>query len=345
MPSGKQSLISDIFKKISDVTTITSTLPNPPPSSSTSTVTRRVRLKTRSIRTLRSTSTKPKKKILNPYKKKQIVKSSQQQTLNTCKSNDFVWLGRKLHRKPSNCVRLWVQNINGINRQNNFKHFAEEIITINSVETQIIALTETNLNARNVYVTDQLSSVFDEISPGSQHVLTSTNTSHCTETLQYGGILTLSQGHMAMRVAKKGQDQFGRYQWTQYYGKKHHLRLYNIYRPVIHTDNTAGDGTVWAQHRELLLAAGIDTDPRIHILTSLLQDVQNDIEHQRQVLIVGDFNENVFSSKINETFQQAGLINVVQNHIDDDPDNRSYFRGKHIIDGVWASPLVAENIQ
>ena len=351
MPNAHQSLISDIFKKTSDVSTLTSIPLNSytttPPSTSkvTTARTRSVRLKPRSVRSLRSTAKKPKKKIVNSYKKKKEPSKLHQQTLNSNKSSDFVWIGRKMARKNNQSVRIWAQNFNGIDRQNNFKHFADEIITINSVETQIIAITETNLNSHNTYVTDQLTSVFEEITPGSQFVMSSTNISHPSETLQYGGALTLSQGHMAMRIAKKGKDKFGRYHWTQFFGKKNHLKLYNVYRPVTHTDNTAGIGTVWTQHRESLLAAGIDTDPRKHLIESLITDIQHDQLHNRQVLIVGDFNENVCSDSLNDMFEKVGLVNLVQQHIGDDNDARSYFRGKYIIDGVWATPTVAENVK
>ena len=380
MPKVNQSLISDIFKKISEVTLLTtsssythqpSTQQSSTQQSSTQTSStqpsstsppsiritannhaktrvqrpRSVRLKPRSIRTLRSTTTKPKQKQLNPYKKKRAIPRTHQQTLNSNRASDFTWIGKKMTYKHSNSVRIWSQNYNGINRRNHFKNFAEELISINSVESQIIALTETNLNSHNTYVTDQLTSVFEEISPGAQFTISSTNNSHSSETLQFGGALTLSQGHMAMRIAKKGYDKFGRYHWTQYYGKKNHLKIYNFYRPVVHTDNSAGDGTVWAQHRELLLAKGINADPRQHILDTLLLDVKDDQMHNRQVLIVGDFNENVFSKSLNEMFSRVGLVNVIKEQLQSENDYRSYFRGKYIIDGMWASPNVAENVK
>lgn len=338
MAPGKQSLISDIFKKISNVrnlanenSTHTNTTHEPLTPTTSKRRTRAVRLKPRSVKTLSSTVAKPKKKELNPYRKKITKPTTHQQTLNVSKDSDFCWLGRKLHGKNCNTVRIWSQNFNGISRQNKFKTFAEEIVTLNSVEAQIITITETNLNAHNTYVSDQLSSVFDEVSPGSQHILTSTKTSHSSETLQFGGTLTLSQGHMALRIAKKGSDKYGRYQWTQYFGKKNHLKIYNVYRPVHHTDNTAGDGTVWSQHRELLIKDGTHTDPRQYILDSLLQDIVADQRQNTQVLIVGDFNEDITSTKLNDVFSKVGLVNILQTHIDNLEDSRSYFRGKKIL--------------
>ena len=102
---------------------------------------------------------------------------------------------------------------------------------------------------------------------------------------------------------------------------------------------------MWAQHRELLLAKGINADPRQHILDTLLLDVKDDQMHNRQVLIVGDFNENVFSKSLNEMFSRVGLVNVIKEQLQSENDYRSYFRGKHIIDGMWASPKIAENVK
>ena len=77
MPYGTQSLISDIFNKISEVRTLTSpsntnTLPQNSTTTPSEKRTRTVRLKTRSVRTLRSTTHKPKQKEINPYKKQNL---------------------------------------------------------------------------------------------------------------------------------------------------------------------------------------------------------------------------------------------------------------------------------
>ena len=124
--------------------------------------------------------------------------------------------------------------------------------------------------------------------------MSSTTTSHHSDTLQYGGILSIAQGNLAMRIASKGSDKHGRYKWISFFGKTTHLKVYNIYRPVHHTDNTSGEGIVWSQHREVLLKNNIAIDPRQHILDSLLLDIAEDQRMNRQTLILGDFNENMF---------------------------------------------------
>ena len=86
--------------------------------------------------------------------------------------------------------------------------------------------------------------------------------------------------------------------------------MYNIYRPVSHTDGSAGDNTVWAIQRKLLQDDEIDDDPRSHIISSLVQDIKNDLKQNRLVIIAGDFNQDIFKPSLNNAFSDIGLINV-----------------------------------
>ena len=202
----------------------------------------------------------------NPYKKKNKPVKGIQSTINIEQKNDFKWIGTKICRRPTGYIRFWSQNRNGISRWNNFKNFAEELQALQHLEVQYLSYTETNINAHNTYIRDQMQSVLDEIAPASHLQLSSTNVSHASESLQYGGTLSIAQGPLASRFNSKGHDKFGRYSWMLFNGRKTQLRIYTVYRPVRHTDNSAGDGTVWAQHREILQKNGIHTDPRSHII-------------------------------------------------------------------------------
>ena len=211
---------------------------------------------------IQPSSTKPSlKKPRNPYKKKTQKNSLHQTTINVAQEHDFQWIGTKIGRKPNGHIRFWTQNRNGINRWNHFKNFAEELQALQHLEVQYISYTETNLNAHSTYIKDQLASVIDEVSPSSHMHLSSTTVSHVSESLQYGGTLSLAQGPISDRFTSKGTDKYGRYSWMLFSGKKTQLKIYTIYRPVSHTDNTAGDGTVWAQHREALLHDGVINKP------------------------------------------------------------------------------------
>ena len=292
-----------------------------------------------------ASSTQKRRTPRNPYKKKYTKKTFQQTTINVAQEQDFNWIGTKICKKPQQFVRFWCQNRNGINRWRHYKHFAEEIQTLQNIEVQYVSYTETNLNAHNSYIKDQLNSVIEEVSPSSHIQLSSTNVSHASESLQFGGTFSLAQGNLATRFTTKGTDKFGRYSWMLFSGKKSQLKVYTIYRPVLQTDNSAGDGTVWAQHREILLKHSIKTNPRQHILETLSDDISKDRDHNRQILVMGDFNENILDDSLNNFFSANSLTNVISHLIPDLPTCRSYYRGRYLIDGIWATPQVCNAIR
>ena len=127
--------------------------------------------------------------------------------------------------------------------------------------------------------------------------------------------------------------------------KKGHLRIYNVYNPVIHNDNTNRDGSVWVQHRIALKKDGIDVKPTQHLFDTLIGMIQDDIKQERQVIVLGDFNIGVFDSKINAMFSDVGLRNVYEGYINKDAEARSWFRGRTVIDGAWCTQAVHSNIR
>ena len=174
---------------------------------------------------------------------------------------------------------------------------------------EFFAFSETKLNTKHFHTTDFIKHIHELIYPGSVHIL-SNSPCHHLDIFTNGGNLSLARGKLASRYVSKGVDKYGRYNWLQFYGKISHLRVYNIYRSVSHTDGSAGDNTVWAIQRKLLQDDEIDDDPRSHIISSLVQDIKNDLKQNRLVIIAGDFNQDIFKPSLNNAFSDVGLINV-----------------------------------
>lgn len=102
---------------------------------------------------------------------------------------------------------------------------------------------------------------------------------------------------------------------------------------------------MWQQHRKVLTADNINLDPRKQILNSLSLHIKEDIAKKRQVIIVGDFNSNIFDPELNDFFSKLGLHNAVEYYIESHIKARSYFRGKTIIDGVRCSKIALGSIR
>ena len=135
-----------------------------------------------------------------------------------------------------------------------------------------------------------MDAVTQMVMPASRMMLTSTNTSHHSETYQCGGNLSLAHGLLSARYASSGTDKYGRFHWMQFFGHISHLRIYNIYNPVTHSDNESCDGSVWMQHRSALQSEKNEKKPNTHPFETLMEMFREDIKKHRQIIVLGDVN-------------------------------------------------------
>ena len=281
----------------------------------------------------------------NPYvKPKDDTHVSFQHNLTAHNSTDFIWVGTRIHIKPKHTIRLWSQNVNGIDHSNNIVSLSENLHSLARYDIQFFGFTETNLNMSNPYIRDTLAHVVQDSLPASRMIASSTKTDNTADYRQFGGTLSISGGSLSTRVAATGRDIYGRFTWTQYFGKKSHLKIYNVYSPVRHSDNSKHDSAVWVQQRLALQQDDIHVEPIEHLLQTLLTMVDDDLANNRQVLIMGDFNTNIFNSKLNDRFAAHSLINAVKDFVHTETTARSWFRGRHLIDGVWCTQSIRSNI-
>ena len=259
-------------------------------------------------------------------------------------SNDFVWVGSKIKKPIQYSSRIWSQNISNISTKNNFSGFLESLYALHPYNIEFLSLTETRLNASNPFVRESIEAIAENAYPSSKSLLSNTKLENNSAPNQHGGSLSIVHGTLGSRYATKRIEKFGRYQYQQFYGKKHHLRIYTVYRPVQHLDSSKGDTTVWADHRYLLQKNKISTEPRQHLIESICSDVIECQKNNTQVLILGDFNEDIFSQKLNDMMLQAGLQNVIPEFIEKSAKFRTYNLGSKVIDGAWVTPAVKDAI-
>ena len=260
------------------------------------------------------------------------------------KVTDDMWIGHRMRHPKSSHARIWVQNVNGLNINFNFNPYLEHLEFIKRYSISFLALTETHLNNQNSYVKENIDASHKIINPEGHVLLINTPTTTYEDTRQSGGILTATQGRLSSRYAGGGHDPGGRFSWMDFFGKETFLRIYTVYRVCPSSDDRAGDNQAWTLQREWLKSQGINTDPRLQVMHDLKKAITTDIDKKRQILVLGDFNENVFNGTGMgvQSMKSAGLLNVLESNIMITQPTRSHKRGSHIIDGVWATPFIQE---
>ena len=136
-------------------------------------------------------------------------------------------------------------------------------------------------------------------------------------------------------VMQSGADpSMGRWSWMLLRGK-HDVKTIVItaYRPC---KNNKGYNTVYSQQLRFLTAKQLDICPRKAWLDDLKAFIQNKIASGIQIILMGDFNENVNSKQIQSWAQSIGLEEIVSSSTENIIATQN--SGSSPIDGNYVSP-------
>ena len=133
------------------------------------------------------------------------------------------------------------------------------------------------------------------------HVHTSYNTNEPTISKRYqpGGVASFTKNKLAYKIMGKGVDvsNLGRWSWTKFQGKGSRvLRIVTAYRPC----SSGGIRSTVTQHLRQLAKDNRDVHPRKAFMDDLSLEVQAWRNEGDSIIIMGDFNENITSKKMQE---------------------------------------------
>jgi len=303
-------------------------------------------------------NTEAKRKARNPYvstnnsstkqEKEERVIINKQITFANDWMNDEEWIGNKIQHKEKGDIRIWLQNPNGVRATKDFRIFRSELEDVNDNEIDFLALPEATLNSNNHFVQSRLKMLVEYHCPGAKLCVTNTHGYDKDACYQPGGVMTIAMGKLAGRYAGSGNDGLGRYSWTQFYGEKRTIKIYTFYRVSQSSGGKIGDSTAYVQQYNELNKHFRENDekddkkrkivkPREHVVQSVLKDINIDIANGVLVIVLGDLNECVMSSKFSKSMDEIGMTNALQDKIVTKEKWRTQDRGKNVIDGVWMS--------
>ena len=290
------------------------------------------------------------KTIYNPYKKKFQQRTTSNKKITHSRlpfypSVHSTWVGDDMHKNiNNNNIRFWCQNCNGIkisdapNLQHNFTQIHEHNINY-------FSFTETNLNVANPNAQAKIRKQFGERFKGGR--LSNTNTDGYPKSSYYqpGGISSGFNIHLQTRYMTHEKDKLGRWHSHTFRGKDRDIKVYTVYRVHRKSDDTAGVTTAWSQQRTILRSKGIQKNPRDDVIDSLCINLRKDIESNRAIILMGDFNECINSrEKTHERLLEIGLVNMMQERIGDDLP-KTWNRGKSAIDHVYMTSDVFKSVR
>jgi hypothetical protein len=234
-----------------------------------------------------------------------IQQSIQGEELN----GDKHW-GHKLPKKYDDILRIGLRNVNSLPIKKSHCKNTEYINDIQEGNFDCFCGTEVNIAWHNMDQADKVKERFKGCFEFAKHVTSHNNDKDFSEKFQRGGTMITASGPICARIIKSGGDQrtLGRWSWIQIRGNKGiSLIIATVYRPVFST----GALSTYQQQKTRLLQENIDQCPRQVLLEDLGQQIETWRNEGFQVMVCGDFNEDVQGAKIRNFFNNFQMSELI----------------------------------
>ncbi len=158
---------------------------------------------------------------------------------------------------------------------------------------------------------------------------------------QWGGTALVGIGPTTKWCNGKGEDPtgLGRWCWTRYQGQGGmYLRVVSVYRPVYRSNNDDKQGSVCAQHIQYFNSVNDTRDPRQALLDDLSSEITSWQLQGDQIVVMGDFNEDILGRRINNFFDKLEMHNLIFDRHSPADMPPTYSRSQtHPVDGIWGT--------
>ena len=254
--------------------------------------------------------------------------------------NNISW-GDDIKFKNKSHFRILTININGLPQLKSHPKYGTIREQVAKCQVDVIGMSETNLKWNKFSTYDRLSQRTSRWWENSHCHYTYNSHDLSTSKYQPGGNALISRNHLSNRVQpSKHHDPTGLGRWvsTLYKGQTHSsLRIIQLYRPCKPNPNSCNG--VYQQHSRYLLLQNNHTCPRQQLLSDLHDFISRCQINHEQIIVMGDFNQDVSHHSITSLFSSLGMHNLLATLFPTSypPPIHSHQRGTSIIDGIFAS--------
>lgn len=118
-------------------------------------------------------------------------------------------------------------------------------------------------------------------------------------------------------------------------------KIYTCYRVNESSPGTAGPYTVYKQQWNVGMQNDINFEPRSQFLTNLINEIRKQRDDNYKILLMGDFNTEIFHANIAQHMEQCDLIDLHEPFMDPRSTTtpNTWFRGSHKIDHIFGTDI------
>ena len=239
-------------------------------------------------------------------------------------------IGDSCTTKSNDCLRLMSQNINGLGQDSNsikeqgLKKFIEEY------KIDVMAIQQVNVCWSKVSYNNKIWERFRRWRQSHNLSVAYDMVDKNTKPHQTGGVATISTGKISHTWVSSGYDdrKLGRWSWVRYQGSYgRHLRVISIYRPCLNTHLVS---SVYMKQYVYSLREREGKCPRELFLEDLYEEIFKWKNMGDGIVIMGDFNQDVRSSEIQEWKERLGLEDKLLDRVEGEGRKLNTYSGGNV---------------
>ena len=203
--------------------------------------------------------------------------------------------GDEIRPKPTDTLRIYSQNVQGIPTTHTKEHFHAMLTTMTDREVDVFGWAETNLEWNDYKLNAELFPIFKKHFPQGKW-LPSTSKIPFTTNYKPGGNLMGIHKNANARTHQTHRDPMGRWCWSRLEGKKKPLTIIQLYVPG--STKAAGITSSYAQQYEQIREHTGVEHPKV--METYYQDLHA-LLHQvndTNIIVMGDFNNSPTAPEI-----------------------------------------------
>ena len=264
--------------------------------------------------------------------------------------DDLRWIGDKMIYQESwpvqnKTFRIAQLNVNGLSfAKDNFK-IDMYLQGLMALQVDVAAIQEINLNLGLPKVREDFNKAMKRFDQRAVLQLAILGKKETNDVYAPGGNAVWNNGIYAGRVIRKGQEQFGRWAYIVMLGKNQQeimiLSAYNTCKNAAEDGNTIAGQLVRAMHKD-------GSQKKHNIRKAFYRDIQEFIlKEQRQgteIILAMDANTPATADELKMLKLNTGMVDVFTTKHPTTQQPKTYFRGQHCLDYIYATPYIAQGI-
>jgi exonuclease III len=261
--------------------------------------------------------------------------------------HNYHWGPELLDLKPDDIFRIYFQNVNGLRLANNGLDILDFFCHMKSIDADIIGASEINVESHHPFVQRLFSKHRNQVWTHSRFSLSSSKISF-NSMRKPGGTLVGVTGNTSGRTVKQYSDPMGCFSSITLLGKLgKHVTIISAYQ-VPRNSESCGKTTSHQQQVLQMKRDGIrDQNPRRQFCSSLDTYLSAKIYEKHQIILGGDFNEEVGLNMdgITAVIAKHNLVDVMRTKLGAADEPATYSRGSRRLDYIFMTDDIASLVR